>query len=161
MNTSRPLERSWLPLTARLVVGGVFVYLGLTKALDPVGFLKLVRQFDLLPAPLGLNLVAAVLPWLEIFCGALLILGVRVSASALVALTMLVAFTGAVAFRAWTLHQAGNLPFCGIRFDCGCGTGEVVICAKLLQNAALAAITIYLVASNQTPATAPSAPSTE
>src|SRR6185503_19088261 len=60
MNTPSPPFLRWVRLAARVVLGGVFLYLGLTKALDPVGFLKLLRQFDLLPGPLLLNTVAAV-----------------------------------------------------------------------------------------------------
>ena len=32
---------------ARWLLGAVFVYLGLTKALHPVEFLKLLREYDL------------------------------------------------------------------------------------------------------------------
>ncbi|MBI5766276.1 MAG: hypothetical protein HZA93_00655 [Verrucomicrobia bacterium] len=129
--------RRWLPLLARLALGAMFVHLGVVKALDPVGFLKLVRQFDLVTAPLLLNFTAAVLPWVEIFCGGLLLLGVRTGGTALLALVLLMGFTGAVALRAWALSRTGSLPFCALRFDCGCGTGEVAVCAKLLQNAGL------------------------
>src|SRR4051812_26473337 len=78
MSPPAPPLRRVLMLGARLILGAVFVYLGLTKALDPVGFLKLLRQFDLLPGHLMLNLVAAVLPWCEVLCGLLLLLGWRV-----------------------------------------------------------------------------------
>jgi uncharacterized membrane protein YphA (DoxX/SURF4 family) len=133
-----------LPLGARLLLGTVFIYLGLVKALDPVGFLKLIRQFDLVTTPWLLNLAAAVLPWFEVFCGILILIGRRLNAAALLALVSLVVFTGAVALRAWALHRAGSLPFCALRFDCGCGTGEVAVCAKLLENSALIALAAYL-----------------
>ena len=37
-----------LPLLARLLLGVLFIYMGLNKALHPVEFLKLLRQYDVL-----------------------------------------------------------------------------------------------------------------
>ena len=135
--TSRTTDRTSVMVAARAILGAAFIYLGVMKALDPVGFLKLVRQFDLLPQPFALNVVAALLPWFEIFCGSLLLAGIRPRATALVSLVLLTAFTSLVALRALTIFRGGALPFCGIRFDCGCGAGEVLICTKLAENAAL------------------------
>ena len=36
---------------ARWLLGAVFIYTGFEKALDPVSFLKLVRQYDLVQTP--------------------------------------------------------------------------------------------------------------
>src|SRR6185295_15594409 len=69
-------------LFARLLLAGLFLYMGLTKALHPVEFLKLVRQYEVLHAPFALNLVAAALPWFEIFCALLLLAGVAVRGAA-------------------------------------------------------------------------------
>lgn len=121
-------------LLARWLLGAYFVWMGWHKAMDPVGFLKLVRQYDLVDTPLLLNLVAAGLPWFEIFCGLLLILGVFPRGVALLILAMLVPFTFAILRRALLLHEAGGLPFCLIKFDCGCGSGEVFVCRKLTEN---------------------------
>lgn len=123
-------------IAARWVVGAVFVYLGLFKVLDPVGFLKLIHPFGVLQAP-WLNLTAAVLPWFEIFCGALLILGVKPRAAALVQVVLLVGFTAVVLARAYAIYRAGGTQFCAIHFDCGCGTGDILICTKLLENVSL------------------------
>jgi len=114
----------------------VFIYMGLNKALDPVAFLKLVRQYDLMPYATVLNLIAVVVPWFEVFCGLLLLAGIAVRGSALVLAMMLVAFTGIVLRRAILLHSqmAPGIDFCAIAFDCGCGTGPVLICRKLAEN---------------------------
>jgi len=136
MSAPRLLASGHASLAARAVLGAVFIYLGATKALDPVGFLKLVRQFDLLP-PLTLNLAAAVVPWCEIVFGALLLAGRFARGTALVSLLLLVAFTAAIVLRAVALHRSGTAAFCSLRFDCGCGTGEVLICLKLIENAGL------------------------
>src|SRR5207247_8808433 len=78
-----------------------------------------------------LNLTASLLPWLEVFCGVLLLLGVAVRGVALMLVAMLIPFTIMVLLRALHLQEANHLPFCAIKFDCGCGAGEVFICRKL------------------------------
>jgi hypothetical protein len=118
--------------------------MGLSKALHPVEFLKLVRQYDLVQNHLALNLIAAGLPWLEIFSGLLLMLGMAVRGSALMLAGMLVPFTGIILQRAWTVYSAGGIAFCAIKFDCGCGTGEVFICWKLVENSLLLLLALAL-----------------
>src|SRR6185503_3269060 len=125
-------------------LGGMFLYMGLSKALHPVEFLKLVRQYDLLHHHLLLNFVASTLPWFEIFCGLLLFLGVAVRSAAIMLVAMLVPFTLAVLSRVLEIHAAGNLAFCAIKFDCGCGAGEVLICRKLAENILLTGLSIAL-----------------
>jgi uncharacterized membrane protein YphA (DoxX/SURF4 family) len=132
-------------LLARCFLGGMFLYMGLNKALHPVEFLKLVRQYDMLHHHLLLNFVASTLPWFEIFCGLLLLLGVAVRGAAVMLVAMLVPFTLAVLSRALDLHAAGGLPFCAIKFDCGCGAGEVFICRKLAENVLLIALSSALI----------------
>jgi uncharacterized membrane protein YphA (DoxX/SURF4 family) len=129
---------------ARWVLAGLFISMGLSKALHPVEFLKLVRQYDLIDHPQLLNFVAATVPWFEIFCGLLLLLGIAVRGTALMLAGLLVFFTVVVWLRALDLQAAGNLPFCSIRFDCGCGGGPVLICRKLVENVVLLAIAIGL-----------------
>ena len=119
---------------ARWVVGGLFIYMGLSKALNPPDFLKLLRQYELTQNPWLLNSVAATLPWFEVFCGALLVAGVAVRGAALTLIAMLVPFTVTVLHRALAIKAASAIPFCAIKFDCGCGTGEEYICQKVLQN---------------------------
>ena len=124
-------------LLMRWVLGGLFVYMGLSKALDPEGFLKLVRQYQLVHNSFALNSVAAALPWFEVFCGLLLLAGVAVRGSALLLLMMLIPFTLIVLRRALAIAATQGLPFCAVKFDCGCGSGEVLICHKLVENTLL------------------------
>lgn len=130
---------------ARWLLGALFIYLGLSKALHPVEFLKLVRQYDALQHHLLLNIVASALPWFEIFCGLLLVLGVAVRGAALLSIAMLVPFTLLILQRALGIQEARGLPFCAIKFDCGCGAGEVFICRKLAENTLLAALSLWLI----------------
>ena len=54
------------------IIGGLFVYAGVTKVLDPVGFANDIDNYKMLPWPIGVRL-AFYLPWLEILCGLALI----------------------------------------------------------------------------------------
>lgn len=134
-----------LATAARVCAAGAFLYFGLGKALHPVEFLKLVRQYGVLESSLLLNLTAAVLPWLEVVCGALLLAGVAVRGTALVLAALLGVFSLLVLGRALEIREATALAFCAIRFDCGCGSGEVFICRKLLENAVLTALCLWQV----------------
>lgn len=150
MNASETLTHrarfgSLAVLLARYGLGFLFIYMGVQKAMHPVEFLKLVRQYDLLNHYILLNFVASTLPWFEIFCGVLLVLGVAVRGAAVLLVGMLVPFTVAVFLRAQGISQTGNLPFCAVKFDCGCGAGEVLICKKLLENVLLTALAVLLV----------------
>jgi uncharacterized membrane protein YphA (DoxX/SURF4 family) len=145
-----PTKEDLLVLALRWGVGGLFLYTGLNKALHPADFLRLLREYDVVRQPLLMNGIAATLPWFEVFCGLLLCLGVAVRGTALVSVLMLVPFTGLVLQRALALQAATGTPFCAIRFDCGCGTGEVLICHKLLENALLTLAGAILVGARST-----------
>jgi uncharacterized membrane protein YphA (DoxX/SURF4 family) len=129
---------------ARIFLGAVFVYTGLVKAFQPVEFLKLLREYHLTENFVLLNLIAGTLPWFEVFTGLVLLLGIGVRGAGLLALAMLVPFTVAVAQRAAAIHAANGTAFCGIRFNCGCGTGEVLICRKLVENAGLIFLSVIV-----------------
>ncbi len=132
-------------LLARWILGALFLFMGGSKAADPVGFLKLVREYDVLPSPYLLNFVAATVPWFEVMCGLLLILGIAVRGTAVLLAGLLVSFTALIWWRALGLQEAGHLPFCSIRFDCGCGTGPVLVCRKLAENVGLVALALSIV----------------
>jgi uncharacterized membrane protein YphA (DoxX/SURF4 family) len=55
-----------------ILIGGLFVYAGIVKVLDPVEFARDIDNYKMIPWKLGVGL-ALYLPWLEIFCGLALI----------------------------------------------------------------------------------------
>ncbi len=57
---------------ADVIVGGIFIYAGAIKALDPVRFATDIDNYKILPWFISVRL-AFYLPWLEILCGAALI----------------------------------------------------------------------------------------
>jgi uncharacterized membrane protein YphA (DoxX/SURF4 family) len=131
---------------ARWFLGGLFIYMGLKKAMDPVEFLKLVRQYEMVDQPMILNSIAAALPWFEVFCGGLLLAGIAVRGAALMLVAMLIPFTLLILKRALAVASAESLAFCAVKFNCGCGTGEVLICRKLAENAGLTLLAAWLLA---------------
>ncbi len=143
-NSAAVLGRWWL--------GGVFIFMGLHKAFPhPEAFLKLVRQYDLVTSPLLLNSISAALPWFEVFCGLLLLAGIAVRGAALNVVVMLVPFTLMVLKRALIIAAASGIPFCAVKFDCGCGAGEVFICHKLVENLVLLLLSIWLLGGSGRP----------
>jgi uncharacterized membrane protein YphA (DoxX/SURF4 family) len=116
--------------------------------MHPEEFLKLARQYDLARNPFLLNALAATLPWFEAFCGILLLAGVAVRGTALTLAAVLVPFTWIVWRHALALQAVKGIPFCAVKFDCGCGGGEVYICRKLTENFVLILVSCWLLAGN-------------
>jgi putative oxidoreductase len=56
-----------------IIIGGLFIYAGVLKALDPITFAIDIDNYKILPWPIGVRL-AFYLPWLEILCGIALII---------------------------------------------------------------------------------------
>ena len=137
-------RRVAVAIHSRWALGVVFVYMGLNKALHPADFLKVLREYDVLDGSLLLNFTAATLPWFELLCGVLLVAGIAVRGAATVLIGMLVPFTAAVLHRALAIHAAKEIAFCAIRFNCGCGSGEVNICHKLLENSLLVFMSVIV-----------------
>ena len=134
----RQVDASGIPLlAARLIFGGMFIYMGVAKLGYPIGFLKLIHQYQMSLPPLVLNSTAIVLPWMEVFTGVALILGIFVRGAAAIIAVMLAVFSPVVLMRALKIAAETGQSFFDIQFDCGCGGGEVVICPKLLAHAGL------------------------
>jgi hypothetical protein len=88
------------------VLALVFLMAGVTKITDLHGFADFVRLHSALPNSTGL-VVAVVLPWLELTCGACLLIGYAVREAALLLVILL-----SLLFVYSLLHL--NEP------DCGC-----------------------------------------
>ena len=56
-----------------VIIGGIFIYAGAIKFLDPVQFANDIDNYKILPWTISVGL-AFYLPWLEILCGLALIL---------------------------------------------------------------------------------------
>jgi uncharacterized membrane protein YphA (DoxX/SURF4 family) len=103
------VSRTLLYITSRVILGGVFVYASVGKIADPHAFALTLFNYQLLPAEL-VNLSAIILPWVEMLCGVLLILGVQPLPAATVLNALLIVFAVAIGY---------NLAR-GLDFHCGC-----------------------------------------
>lgn len=93
----------------RLLLGGVFLYAGVVKALDPAGFAGEVANYQILSYRLN-YLVAVVLPWVEMLAGVLLVINRKVRPATLVLGGLNLVFIVALS----------SLIVRGLHIDCGC-----------------------------------------
>ncbi len=93
----------------RLVVGGTFVLAGVLKIANPAKFALAVDNYGFVPHELT-NLVAILLPWIEVVAGALVLAGIWLRASALVITSLTVLFAVVIVSA---LAQ-------GLNIECGC-----------------------------------------
>ena len=93
----------------RWAVGLIFVYASMDKLLHPSAFAVALYNYKILPGSL-LNLVAITLPWVELVCGILLIIGLFPRAAALILSILLLLFFSALSI---SLYR-------GIDISCGC-----------------------------------------
>ena len=92
-----------------LIVGGIFVYAGVVKVLDPVQFANDIDNYKTLPWFVSVRL-AVYLPWLEIFCGLALIFRFLYRGGLLILTALILVFMGAtIAVKAR-----------GLDITCGC-----------------------------------------
>jgi putative oxidoreductase len=91
------------------LIGGLFVYAGVIKAMDPIGFANDIDNYKTVPWMIGVRL-AFFLPWLEILCG-LALMAHRLYLGGLTLLTGLVT----VFIAASVVAKAR-----GIDITCGC-----------------------------------------
>ncbi len=96
-------------LVFRIFLGGLFVYAGVVKVLEPLDFSQNIRNYQLVGQSLSF-IAAIVLPWLEILAGAFLVAGIWKRGAALVISGLLVFF---IALTVVTMVR-------GLDVDCGC-----------------------------------------
>lgn len=130
-----------------MVLAAVLLISGVIKALDARETIVAVRAYQLVPESL-VGAVAAVLPYLEIALGLLLLIGLATRLAAVLAAVVMVVFVAAVTSAAAR----------GLSIDCGCfgGGGEVAAgqtayTAEILRDLGLLAMAVYLTIRPDTP----------
>ena len=103
------LNSKVIQILSQLVLGGVFIFAGLSKITDVKSFDDSIRNYKLLPGIL-VTLTSFILPVLEIIFGSLLVLNIRTRLSAIVLSSFLIIFIIAL-FSAFVR---------GININCGC-----------------------------------------
>ena len=129
----------WLELTARIILGGIFIYASIDKIIAPAHFAKIIYGYYLFPE-YSINLIAITLPHLEMVCGTALLLGIYPRSAGTILGGLLLLFSVAISI---------NL-IRGVEFDCGCFSVDepgYLLSAKqlLLRDILLFALSIYLV----------------
>jgi putative oxidoreductase len=91
----RYLDALWVIILRRLILGGVFVYAGITKIGDSQNFADNIASFQILP-PFFINILALGLPPLEIISGAMVIGGWRLRSASFTLLVLTAVFAVAL-----------------------------------------------------------------
>ena len=91
------------------VIGGIFIYAGVVKAIHPLQFAYDIANYDAVPWQFGVRM-AFYLPWLEIICGGLLILRRFYAGALSIILGLTLMFIGATV----------SARVRGIDISCGC-----------------------------------------
>ena len=102
-------NNSWIELTARWILGITFIYASLHKIISPADFAKIVYGYDLFPE-MFINLIAIVIPFLELVTGFALIIGLYPRSAAIIINILLLFFITVLAINLIRGHE----------FDCGC-----------------------------------------
>jgi uncharacterized membrane protein YphA (DoxX/SURF4 family) len=131
---------------ARLGLAAVWLVSGLLKAMDPDQTYIAVRAYDVLP-DIGVEIVAALLPWFELALGVLLLAGVGTRLVAALSAALLLVFIAGVA-QAWAR---------GLSIDCGCfggggavEPGETTYVQELVRDAGFLLMAGWLVVRPRT-----------
>ncbi len=134
------LKNKYLLFLYRVIVGFVFIYAGILKISNPVGFSDAINNYDLLPLSF-VNFFAITLPWIEVVAGLFLLFGISVKENSLIISVMLVVFILAI------VVSLGR----GLNIECGCfgtSSGTKVGIIKLVENIILLTFSFFLIKFN-------------
>lgn len=136
---------AWLAVPARLYLGAVFILAALHKIADPGVFALDIATYQFLPLSL-VNLMALILPWVEVMAGAMLIVGFRTRAAALLVVGMMAMFMIALG---WALHR-------GLDMSCGCfasaaAEADPISAMTLLRDAGWLGLGLYVLLLDRRP----------
>lgn len=105
----RIMLSSHLSFLFRLAVGVTFIYAAVPKITDPFSFSISIRNYQLV-FPEWTNIMAIILPWIELYAGILLITGPYIHASARILAILTIIFSIALA----------SALIRGLDIGCGC-----------------------------------------
>jgi len=103
------ISNSWIELAARWILGLTFIYASFHKITAPADFAKIVYGYDLFPT-VFINLIAIIIPFLELITGLALVIGFYPRSAAIIINTLLMAYLVVLTINLIRGHK----------FDCGC-----------------------------------------
>ena len=109
MTPKEALASPWLQVRVQIALGLFFVAAALPKLVDPPSFAHMIYNYRLVPGAF-VNLMALVMPWLELLAGLALILGIWTRVSTCLVGALLLVFIAAISLNL----ARGNA------IDCGC-----------------------------------------
>lgn len=121
---------------SRIILGAIFIAAGIPKIMYPAEFAAAVYNYRILPDAL-VNIVALVLPWVEVLVGGMLIVGIWMPGAVLIYTLLMISFIAALAYNVAR----------GLDIHCGCfspTSGEVINLWTITRDAAIFLISLYL-----------------
>jgi putative oxidoreductase len=116
-------------------VGYYFIYASMSKIPYPAQFADILAAYRLFPYPF-VNVLAVVVPWIELITGLFIIIGLRNRASAIIIALLYIGFNVAI----------GLNVIVGSPITCGCydTVGEPVSLVKIIKNTVWLIFTIQV-----------------
>ncbi len=105
------VKRQPLSFWVRLFLGGIFIFASIDKILHPQAFAQLTHNYQIFPA-MVINLIAIIIPWVELVLGLLLVFHLWLPGAVLLANVLLVSFFATLVFNVAR----------GLNVHCGCFT---------------------------------------
>lgn len=130
------LDNPILILVIRTFIGILFIFYGVSKVANPSHFANEIGNYNMLP-DLIIQIMALVIPWIELIVGVLLLFGVYLNENGFIATVLLIIFTLAVAIAFSR----------GLDISCGCSgndAGQKVGWLKIFENIGLIVLTLIL-----------------
>ncbi len=103
------INNRYLHYLFRLILGGVFIWAGMIKITNPMGFAQDIANYQILPQSISFFL-ALFLPWIEVICGVFVFTGLFLRSSSFFLSCIL---TGFLILILVTMIR-------GIDVECGC-----------------------------------------
>jgi len=98
-------QKAWFELIVRWLLGALFLVACYQKIIEPAHFAKIIYGYYLFPDA-AINLIAIILPYVELFSGMALILGIYPRSAALIINAMLLAFIVAISINLIRDHRS-------------------------------------------------------
>jgi len=126
----------------RFILAAVFIYAGVLKIMNPAEFAAQIENYQMLPYIL-VTLMAIILPWIEVICGVLLVVGAWLKPASLLILLMNIIFV--IAITAAILR--------GLDISCGCFSlhSTQVGLHKIVEDLVYAAMALYILLKARKP----------
>lgn len=132
------LSNKYFLFALRLIIGGIFVFASIDKLMNQEGFSRAIYNYKFFP-DIFINISAIIIPYIELFSGLLLILGIFKRGSSFIIMSLLIVFI-------ISLTQA---YFKGLDINCGCFSLETVgqksdILLRIIEDIIFLIITILI-----------------